>query len=250
MPSIRAAVYPPLLQELKQARALGLGRDVLAYRQIHAARLHLLPFLSLLRRGVILDLGANIGDWTAAVLRVEPDAQIIAVEPAPEPLEVLKRRFGNRITIESRAVSNKSGSATFHITRGSSVASLHAPHRQTDALYGGSGGWEVKETLEVETTTVDELAAGRPVAVLKIDVQGAEREVLAGAAQTLPHTEAVLMEVTFVSHYQGDTTFPGLHEYMTEQGFELVGLSEPFLSARNTFLWSDACYQRQGGNRL
>ena len=101
------------------------------------------------------------------------------------------------------------------------------------------------DTLTVGTTTVDDLAAGRPVALLKIDVQGAEREVLAGAAQTLPHTHAVLLEVTFTSHYQGDTTFPWLHNYLTERGFELVGLSEPFVSSRNTVLWCDACYVQQ-----
>lgn len=242
VPSIRAAAYPPLLKEFRQARALGLGLP--AYRQIHAAHLHLLPSLSVLRKGVILDLGANVGDWTAAVLRAEPTARIIAVEPAPQPLETLKRRFGNRIAIDSRAVSSKSGHATFHITRHSHNSSLHAPHPQSDALYGGLGGWEVEETFLVETTTVDELAAGRSVALLKIDVQGAEREVLAGAARTLPQTQAVLLEVTFVSHYHGDTTFPWLHNYLTDQGFELVGLSEPFVSSRHTLLWCDACYAR------
>jgi FkbM family methyltransferase len=236
-------MYPPLLTELGQARAVGL--DLPAYRQIRAAHLHLLPSLSVLRTGIILDLGANIGDWTAAVLRAEPKAQIIAVEPAPEPREILKRRFGNRITIDSRAVSSESGIATLHITRHSHNSSLLAPHALSDALYGGLGGWEVKDTREVETTTVDELVAGRAVALLKIDVQGAEREVLAGAMQTLTHTRAVLLEVTFVSHYHGDTTFPALHTYLTHHGFELVGLSEPYLSSRRTMLWCDACYLRQ-----
>src|SRR5947209_4183422 len=177
VPSVRAAIYPPLLREIKQARSLGLGFDLRAYRQIQQSNLRLLPSLSLLRRGVILDLGANIGDWTAAVLRAEPDAQIIAVEPAPEPREILNRRYGNRITIDSRAISNKSGSATLHITKDGHNASLHMPHQQTDALYGSLGGWDVKDTLNLKTTTVDELAAGRPVALMKIDVQGAEREV-------------------------------------------------------------------------
>ena len=111
-------------------------------------------------------------------------------------------------------------------------------------MYGGLGGWLVKDTLIVETTTVDTLAAGRSVAVLKIDVQGSEREVLTGAEQTLPRTQAVLLEVTFVSHYQGDATFPWLHNFLTDEGFELVGLSDPFLSQQGRMLWCDACYLR------
>jgi len=242
VPSLRAALYPPLLTEVKQARALGLPLPV--YRQIRAAHLHLLPSLELLHQGLVLDLGANVGDWSAAVLRAEPDALIVAVEPAPEPRELMKRRFGGQITIDARAISNATGHAPFHITRHSHNASLHAPRPGTDALYGGSGGWEVKDTLIVETTTVDTLAAGRSVAVLKIDVQGSEREVLTGAEQTLPRTQAVLLEVTFVSHYQGDATFPWLHNFLTDEGFELVGLSDPFLSQQGRMLWCDACYLR------
>ncbi len=242
VPSIRDAALPGLLREFSQARAVGL--DLLTYRAMRAARLHLLPSLDLLRQGLIVDLGANVGDWAAAVLRVEPNAEVIAVEPAPGPRQALQQRFGNRVTVDARAVSGEVGLAAFHVTVHSHNASLRSPHPESDVLYGVPGAWQVKETIEVQTTTVDQLVAGRSVALLKIDVQGAERDVLAGAASTLPCTEAVLLEMTFVSHYAGDTTFPWLHEHMAEQGFELVGLSDPFLSSRNTVLWCDACYAR------
>ena len=241
-------MYPPLLTELKRARALGLALPV--YRQIRAAHLHLLPSLDLLRRGLVLDLGANVGDWSAAVLRAAPDALIVAVEPAPDPREVLTRRLGSQITIDARAISDTIGNAPFHITRHSHNASLHSPRPGTDALYGGLAGWEVKDTLTVETTTVDTLAAGRSVAVLKVDVQGSEREVLAGAERTLPQTQAVLLEVTFVSHYQGDATFPWLHNFLADEGFELVGLSDPFVSQQGRVLWCDACYLRHRGTGM
>jgi len=241
VPSIREALYPELLREVRQARAVGL--DLLTYRAMQAAHLHLLPSLNILRDGLVVDLGANVGDWTAAVLRVEPSAEVIAVEPGPRPRRALVQRFGDRITIDPRAVSDEVGVAAFHVTGRSEVASLHSPLPETDARYGIPDAWQVQETVEVPTTTVDALVAGRPVAVLKIDVQGAEREVLAGAVNTLPRTCAVLMEVTFVSHYEGDRTFPWLHEHMMGQGFELVGLSEPSVSTpSDTLLWCDACY--------
>jgi len=240
VPSIRDAALPGLLREFRQARAAGL--DLLTYRAMRAARLDLLPSLEILRQGLIVDLGANIGDWTAAVLGVEPSAEVIAVEPAPGPRQALQQRFGHQITVDARAVSAEIGLATFYVTHHSHNASLRTPHAESDVLYGVPGAWQVRGTIEVQTTTVDQLVAGRPVALLKIDVQGAECEVLAGAAKTLPQTQAVLLEVTFVSHYEGDTTFPWLHEHMAERGFELVGLSEPFMSSRNTVLWCDACY--------
>jgi hypothetical protein len=112
-----------------------------------------------------------------------------------------------------------------------------------NALYP-AGGWDVVETTDVETATLDELVRGRDVGVLKIDVQGNESAVLAGAGATLRSTAALLLEITFVSHYEGDATFPLLHAQVTQAGFELVALSDPWMSSRGTILWMDACYGR------
>ena len=57
------------------------------------ARLDLLPGWVDLRAGIVADIGANVGDWSAAVLRVVPEARVLAVEPAPEPLRRLSERF-------------------------------------------------------------------------------------------------------------------------------------------------------------
>ena len=112
-----------------------------------------------------------------------------------------------------------------------------------NALYPG-GGWDVVGTVEVEVTTVDELLSGQEPSLIKVDVQGSESEVLAGARRTLETTDALLLEVTFVSHYGGDATFPRLHELVSDMGFELVALSDPWPSSRGTILWMDACYRR------
>lgn len=242
VPSIRQAVTPGLVADVTAARSRRLS--LVAWHAAQAARLDLLPSSDLLRRGVIVDVGANIGDWTANALAVEPLASVIAVEPASGPLERLRRRFGadRRVTIVDRAVSDSIGQSDFFVTEHSHNASLHQPHEGTDALYGG--GWQVAAVTSVQTTTVDALVQDSEVSVLKIDVQGAESEVLRGAANTLKHTSAVLLEVTFVSHYSGDATFPELHQLMAAEGFQLAGLSSPFMSRHNTALWCDACYVR------
>lgn len=190
----------------------------------------------------MFDLGANVGDWTAALLKVEPTATVVAVEPGDDPRAQLAARFAGdpRVTVDNRAVSDSVGEAVFHVTSHSHNASLRTPKAGMDELYGH--GWAVEGVTSVPTTTIDELAQGRTVALLKIDVQGAEREVLAGAEQTLASASAILLEVTFVSHYTDDATFPWLHDYMRGINFELAGLSRPFVSQRKTALWCDACY--------
>jgi FkbM family methyltransferase len=211
-----------------------------AYRAAKAANLDLLPWS--LRQGLVLDIGANVGAWTDAVLSAAPDVQIIAIEPGDDARRKLEARFaGNQqISIDPRAVSDHKGTSPFYVTEHSHNASLRQPLAETAGLYD-VGGWGVSEVVTVETTTVDEITAGRHVAVLKIDVQGAEAAVLSGAAATLERTDAVLLEVTFVPHYEEDASFPRLHELMLERGFLLAGLSRPYM-ARNIALWSDACY--------
>ena len=109
-------------------------------------------------------------------------------------------------------------------------------------IYGGTTEWALKRVVQVEATTVDELTRGDPVALLKIDVQGAESMVIAGAGETLKRTAAVLLEILFVSHYEKDSDFADLNRAMRDRGFTLVGLGKPFATGRHPALWVDACY--------
>jgi FkbM family methyltransferase len=246
----RRALEPIGMVELRDARAFARrhGTSVRSFGAAREARLDLLPGWVDLRAGVVADVGANVGDWSAAVLRVVPEARVVAIEPAPEPRRRLSERFAGvpGISIDGRAVSDRPGTAVLHVTGHSHNSSLHAPHGGMGSLYETATGWEVVDRVQTPTTTLDELLAGEDVALLKIDVQGAEREVLRGADQVLGRTAAILIEVTFVSHYDGDATFPALHEQLSGSGFSLNALSDPFRASRGTgsILWADACYCR------
>jgi FkbM family methyltransferase len=241
---LRGAAHEALESRQFCKRSANRRRPVRRYRIARESHLDLVPPDLDLEDGVVVDLGANVGDWAAAVLEIAPDARVLAVEPAPEPRRMLAARFGSdrRLSIDPRAVAGKSGTSEFLITKHSHNSSMRQPRASVDEHYGGIGAWNVVGRLEVDTTTVDELVGEQKVSVLKIDVQGLEREVLAGAQGTLDQTGAVLLEVTFTSHYEGDATFPSLHEFMTERGFRLVGISEPFKSTCGEVLWLDACY--------
>jgi FkbM family methyltransferase len=241
LPSGRQAITPGFLSDLHEARRRGLSLP-----RLHSARranLDLLPTLSPLLNGLVLDLGANIGDWTRDTLQTEPTISVIAVEPADESVVPLQARFASepRVRVVQAAVADQPGEREFFIAAHSHVSSLHRPRQEMDEEYWGAG-WTVRDTVRVPVTTIDELSDGRSVALIKLDVQGAEREALAGASDTLKRTNAVLMEVNFVSHYDGDTTFPSLHELMAELGFRLANLSQPRMSRSGAALWSDACY--------
>jgi FkbM family methyltransferase len=225
----------------------GLGPAPLrTYRQAWLSRLHLLPVDLDFTAGVVVDVGANEGNFSNAVLALAPRAQVIAVEPSPGPRARLEARLGSNpgLTVVGSALAAESGTATLHVTGHDHNTSLHAPREEMQTLYEDAG-WSVVEDIEVPTGTLDDLVGDRDVAAIKLDVQGGELEVLSGGARTLARTRAVLLEVTFVSHYVGDATFPHLDAAMREHGFELIAMSEPGRNDEGVVTWADACYARR-----
>ena len=126
-----------------------------------------------------------------------------------------------------------------NVTENSVFASVLTPHDAIAAEY--VAGTRVTDVVEVPTARLDDLV-DEPVSVLKIDVQGNEAALLRGAERTLRCTRAVLIEVTFVSHYAGDTTFPELHRMMADRGWALRAMTRPHRGATGTALWADVCY--------
>jgi len=209
------------------------------------ARVHLLPADVDLRHARVVDIGANEGAFAAGVLAVAPEAQIIAVEPSPAPRERLRARLGDNsnVAILDVAVSSESGSAMFHLTAHDHNSSLRLPRSESQKIIGG--GWDVLEDLQVQTLSLDDLVGDRDVDVLKIDVQGAEMDVLEGGERALARTRAVLLEMNFFSQYEGDATFDTLHAEMIRRGFELVNVSPPLTTPDGTAIFIDGCYARR-----
>ena len=181
-------------------------------------------------------------------LRVFPGLELIAAEPGPGPRAILENRFSGRrnVLIDPRAVTDAPGKTQYHVTRSSVFASLLEPMPSLSDLYSVGFPTEVLKTIEVSTVTLDELVGERPVSILKLDVQGSELGVLRGGSQVLASTAAVLIEVLFLPHYEGDTLFPGIHAAMTDLGFTLMEL-RPFRLRDGPVLWADACYAQDSG---
>ena len=142
IPSGRQAVMPGIVGEIEASRSQGLKLP--AWHAAKSAKLDLLPEIAMLNSGLVLDLGTNVGDWTADLLRVVPSAHVIAVEPGEVPRRTLHERFAAdlRVSIEGRAVAGASGSQQFHVTEHSHNAPL-----EMDGHYGH--GWVMTAAVPV-----------------------------------------------------------------------------------------------------
>jgi FkbM family methyltransferase len=129
---------------------------------------------------VVLDCGANVGVFTKKAL-ARGASRVIAIEPAPENLAALRKNLAaeiaaGKVTIYAKGVWNKDDTLTMYIDAVNSAADSFVRRE------AGSG------TIQLPLTTVDhlvdELHLDR-VDFIKMDIEGAERQAVAGAAGTI-----------------------------------------------------------------
>jgi hypothetical protein len=110
------------------------------------------------------------------------------------------------------------------------------------------GSAELVSEIDVEVVRLDDALSDVPeIDLLKLDVQGFERWVIAGAPETLARTKMVLIEMNFIRHYSGELGMAGLASLLSETiGFEYHNASLPHRTAEGRAAWFDAVFVRPG----
>jgi FkbM family methyltransferase len=179
----------------------------------------------------IVDVGANVGQWSSMLLNCITPEKLIIVEPLPDAFAVLQKKFGNirGVELHNFAIGEREGIETLKITRDTTGASLLQPREEMRAVVGSN--WTITSEVQVKMTTLDRLLVDFPeVSLLKIDVQGYEKPVLAGAAQTLAKTKFLLIELNFLPQYDGGSWLGEVHEILTREfGFFLANATAPLV---------------------
>jgi FkbM family methyltransferase len=134
---------------------------------------------------VIVDVGANAGLFTHWVWTLRPEAKFIVFEPLPKMANKIAswgKATNAALTLRREAVSDYSGTATFYAATDNDVTASLKPE----------GAKHIQ--LNVPVVTLDSVIPPIHVLILKIDVEGTECEVLAGAKRTLERTGFLLIE--------------------------------------------------------
>jgi FkbM family methyltransferase len=160
------------------------------------------PELAALRQFVregdsVIDIGAHHGAYTVTLARlVGPTGHVLAFEPASHSAATLRRnvilnKFKN-VEVKEAALSNTSGSGRLQ---------LHSDSSRNQLVPTMSSPKIARRTESVDILTLDEAAERGPVRYLKIDVEGAEGLVLAGAARILAQDHPIVQ-------FEHNTTVP------------------------------------------
>lgn len=165
---------------------------------------------------VVVDVGAWIGIW---VIWVAPFVKkIYALEPVPEIINALRQNvklngFTNVELFES-AMFSKTGSAKMDVTGNPSASTLVDAWR-----HGAAWLYEGGRTITVQTYRWDDWVTKNgihKINLLKMDVEGAELDVLSGMSKVLPERMAIAI-------YHLDSPLHALVEALHEKGYVLEG---------------------------
>ncbi len=189
-------------------------------------------FLRSFQIDLVLDVGANTGNFAQELVAGGYGGRIVSFEPLAEAhTRLLAVSAGNPAWIVAKrgALGAQAGRQNLHVAGNSESSSLlemlpahiqAAPHSR----------YVASETVPV--FTLDEIAADYIAAAtasfLKIDVQGFEDRVIEGAVGVLPKIKGLQVEMSLVPLYQGEASFEPLLARIKSLGFELWWLRPGF----------------------
>jgi len=209
-----------------------LGWDVRRTAYPSSEEVLLTRFLSVARPSAVFDVGANIGQYGLSLRKCGFTGRIVSFEAIPSVharLLAVAARDRDWIVAPCCALGRAPGEALINLAR-NSVSSSLLPMHEAHLQAAPDSRYVANETVHVER--LDDIAPpllpkdGR--LLLKIDTQGYEEEVLAGADRVIENVSSLQLELSVAPLYQGAPSLRRILELCEGLGFHLHGLIPGF----------------------
>jgi FkbM family methyltransferase len=178
----------------------------------------------------VLDVGAHQGEYGRLLRACGYDGHIVSFEPVSANARTLLEhaRLDSQWSVMNLALGDTDDEVPIYVTRRSDLASLRQPSPYAKDLW--PEGTVIDEVEQVERRRLDNLLAdnlsnwqGRRF-FLKIDTQGCEGEVIAGAGAYLTDIRGIQVEASVKAIYDGMTSYLETLALLEGHGFELTGI--------------------------
>jgi FkbM family methyltransferase len=204
------------------------GLDVMRYRPEVTESGRLAAMLAHFGVNLVLDVGANHGQFASSLRRCGYHGRMLSFEPLEEAharLLIAARGDANWEIAPRVAIGEQDGEIEIHVS-GNSVSSSILEMLDTHADSAPASRYVARERVRI--STLDGIAGSAlglgVVPFLKIDTQGYEDKVLNGAAEVLAKVRGVQLELSFVPLYNGQQLFGLLMERLRALGFCVWGI--------------------------
>jgi FkbM family methyltransferase len=195
----------------------------------------------------IMDIGACQGSFTDLALAYWQPGRVWLVEAQPDYEAALRQKYQDNSVcrVIHCAVTSACGTAELRIHHRPGTSSLTACRPESVKYFGLS--LREEQRVPVPAQTLDALFAAEKVEcvdLMKVDIQGAERQLIQGGSNALRRVANLYIEVMFEERYVGSATFTELHELLRGLGFKLRGLSKGRLGPDGALAYANALYVR------
>jgi FkbM family methyltransferase len=173
---------------------------------------------------LLLDAGANRGQFSLMFRLVHPGTPIHAFEPLPGEAAVYRRVMqGNpHCQLHEVALGDAAGTADLHVSGRADSSSLLPITGLQERLFPHTGEVAVHPVDVRPLDSLPETWSSASRALLKLDVQGYELSVLKGSRHALKHCAYVYAECSEVTLYEGQALFPEVAGFLAGEGFRPV----------------------------
>ncbi|WP_374166362.1 FkbM family methyltransferase [Arcticibacter sp. MXS-1] len=169
---------------------------------------------------VVIDIGAYQGEWTKNVLDIFPNSYFLMIEAQTSKKPILEEicQEHKNVSFESCLLgqTQQKEVSFYEMETGSSIYQENTSHS--------------RRKVHLDMTTLDLVATKKHTiskkCFLKIDVQGAELDVLAGAGAVLETCEFVLLEVSMLNYNENAPQFADVILFLKEKGFVLFDICD------------------------
>jgi FkbM family methyltransferase len=194
----------------------------------------------------IVDVGANRGQFTLAASEYA-NAQIFAFEPLPGPANIFQKLFSSykSIKLYQMAIGVDQGSVDMHVSNRDDSSSLLKIGDLQAKMYPGT---EEVSKLEIDVAPLDTILSPDEItgpALLKIDVQGYELEVLRGAKHLLTQFDAIYCECSFLELYEGQALVSDVLKLLHDHHFSLNGIFNVSYSNSGSCIQADFLFKKR-----
>jgi len=195
---------------------------------------------------LVIDVGAATGGYGTQLRKFGYNGTIVSFEPLDTAFAELSKVIAGdpAWTARQAALGSEAGEAVINIASNSDSSSLlPMESAHTNASSVGYVGQQTVTVARLDDL-IDEIATPQSRIFLKIDAQGFEKEVLAGAQATVQRCRGLQLELSFVPLYAGGMLVDEAISTAYAAGFQMVGIEQGWAAESGQMLQADGVFFR------
>ena len=203
------------------------------------------PVMAVINCKIVVDIGANRGQFALAARKNYPNARIVSFEPLSEPAAIFKKIFVDDVAIELHcyAIGPISSQGEIHVSARDDSSSLLSITPLQEEKFPGTTEVDVRSVkIAPLITFLSEEDIVSP-ALLKLDVQGYEFEALKGCETLLHKFDLIYCECSFIELYTSQKLASDVIDWLSDKGFRIDGVYNPTYDDKGKAIQADMLFK-------